>query len=189
MAGKVLVIPAGAGSIPRGKFAMLKQALISAGIWEAVTEAAERAPELWNTLVGSMAESGVKPDDLKRLNDQDARRLMLVELARAGIPLDQSAGLSSEEYRKYQGLVREYGTKFSSKHDESQLERPTTDDPKVAEYEFHRAMGRVANRLGLSGASRFRQMYEIAQVMNSLREKDIESAELFELNFPNALRG
>lgn len=184
-----LPVPAGAESIPRGKFAALKRALVAAGVWEAVTEAAQAAPGLWNDLVGSMTGSGVKPEDLSKLSGADSRRVVLVELARAGLPLSESAGLTSDELKKYFGMLKEFGAKLQEEHDGSQVERPSSGDEKIDQYAFHRALGRTANRLGLSGPGRFRQLYEIAQVLNSITEADVESVELFELNFPNALRG
>lgn len=184
-----LPVPAKPIRLPRNKFQMLKQAFISTGLWEAIQVAVEEAPDLLDKLYASMTDSGVKPEDLKGLRDTDSRKLMLVELARAGVPISATAGLNNEEYKKYLSMLREFGVAVMKVHDGEQIARPSSGDAKLDLYAFHQSMARVANRLGLSGPSRFRQLYEIAQVINMITEKDVESVELFEFNFPNALRG
>lgn len=169
--------------VPKGRLRKLADILAGLGLWELATAAVDLAPEYLETLYNSLAGSGVDPEKLAKLSKDDARQVVLVESAKQGVRLDGGAGLTIDEASKYTALLKSFGHELSEKHDKNQVSRPTTGDVVVDSAAFNHAMNRSAARLGLTGAGRFRQLYELAMVFNSIRESDIESIELHELQY------
>jgi len=176
MAGPLVVLGANAGRTAASAY--LKDLLIKIGAWEAVSQAAEHVPDLIGNMVDSMRDSGVDPKDL--LSSKDGKKVVLTELARQGVTLDSSAGLSKGELTKYLSALKEFGSKLTTTVDSKQAVRPTTEDPRIARAAYLQGMQRVCAWIGLTGPNRFRQLYEIATVVNTITEKDIEDAELHE---------
>lgn len=157
----------------------LKEMLISLGIWEGLQAAVDNAPELLSKMYDSMSDSGISPDKAASVKD-GGRSVVLIEAARQGVLLDESAGLTKVEAKKYQTMLRQFGATMSAAVDSKQVGRPSAEDGRIAEAAYMLSMHRAANRLALSGPNRFRELYNIALVINTIRESDVESAELHE---------
>lgn len=166
--------------IGRASLQKLKDLLISLGLWEGIQAAADYAPDVLERMWNNMSESGVEPDKLKASRD-GGRKVALVEAARLGLVLDKSAGLTEREARASAKMLQDFGSAVSASNDANQASKPQDNDVQKAAYML--AMSRVCNRLGLNGANRFRRLYEIAQVINTITEKDVENAELHETYF------
>lgn len=174
--------------IPRGRLDAIKQALVAAGLWEVVEAGISNSEEWLSGVYHSITDSGGNPEDIPKMRSGESRKLMLVEMARSGVVLDKTAGLSRAELNAYNKMLTEFGQKLSEEHDGSQVERPSSGIAEIDNALYYKAMSSACARLALSGASRFRELYQIAQVLNTVREADVQGAELFELNFPNALK-
>lgn len=169
--------------LPKGKLRKLVDVLTGLGLWELATAAVDKAPEYLNELYASLTDAGVPPEKLATLSKEDARQVVLVESARKGVLLDGSAGLSGEEAVKYAALMMSFGHDLSENHDNGQVSRPTTGDELLDRAVVNNSMNRVAAKLALTGASRFRELYNIAMVLNMITEKDVELAELHEAQY------
>lgn len=157
----------------------LKDMLISLGIWEGIQAAADYAPDVLEKMYNSMTDSGVTPDQASSAKD-GGRTVALIEAARQGVMLDEKAGLSKAEAKKYLAMLKQFGTALSASVDSKQVDRPASEDAAMANASYMLAMHRTCNRLGLTGPNRFRQLYDISLVINTIREGDVERAELHE---------
>lgn len=176
MAGPLVVVGARVGGAAASAY--LKDLLIKIGVWEAISQAAEHAPDLLEKMVSSMTDSGIDPKTL--LESKDAKKVVLIEAARQGVQLDSNAGLTKGELAKYANMLKQFGTQLTSSVDAKQATRPTTEDARIAEAAFLGSMQRTCAWLGLTGPNRFRSLYEISTMINSITEKDLENAELHE---------
>lgn len=191
MAGPLVIVgeaaAAGASRIAssaatRAGIQKVKDMLISLGIWEGFQAAVNNAPDALSKMYNSMVDSGADPEDAQSTKD-GGRSIILVEAARQGIVLDESAGLSRTEAKKYSSMLKQFGKALSVANDKQQVARPSTDNDPIAQASFILNMAEVCNRLGLSGPNRFRQLYNIALMMNTITEVDVEKAELHERMF------
>lgn len=160
----------------------LKELLIQIGVWEAIQAAANDPTAVLTSMYDSLTKSGGDLDRLAASKD-NGRKVLLIESARQGVYLDESAGLSRAEATRYANLVKEFGAGLSASADANQVSRPEVEDPMVADAAYMLSMARVCNRLGLSGPNRFRQLYEIAIVINTIQEVDVQKAETHESMF------
>lgn len=164
----------------------LKDLLIQIGLWEAIQAAASDPTAVLSSMYENLTKSGGDVDRLAATGD-GGRKIMLIEAARSGVFLDENAGLSRAEALKYAKMFRDFGRELSASADANQVSRPSMDNAALEDASYLLAMSRVCARLSLTGPNRFRQLYEISVIMNSIQEVDVEKAELHESLF-GALR-
>ena len=157
-----------------------KNAAVSVGLWEALDGLTDYAPDLVASIMKSMNDSGMSPDDLVALDSDKKRQVILVEAARLGLPLNLGAGLTGAEKAAYAKMLADFGEQLSQANDSLAAVKPELEDASIAEASYNLAMARQCARLGLTGPGRYRKLYDFAMVINSITEKDVERAELHE---------
>lgn len=154
--------------------------LKAAGLYAAVDMSLDNIGPLVESVSASLFGSGVDPTKQNPGTD-DKRKIMLVELARSGIEFaGTEIGLSAQEMAAFTKMALEFKASQSARVDSKQASADRTEEQHML---YLAQMSRVCSRLGLTGHNRFRQLYDISLVLNTIREGDVERAEKHESVF------
>lgn len=154
--------------------------LKAAGLYTAIDLSLDNVGPLIDSIAASLLGSGVDPTK-QNPSDEDKRRIMLVELARSGLSFaGTEIGLSPKEAEAFLKMAREFQAAQSTRVDAAQATVTRSEDEQAL---YLSQMSRVASRLGLSGRNRFRDLYEVSLVINTIKESDVEKAEKHESIF------
>lgn len=196
MAGTEVSSPSPAPDSPLGKLAAAKKTTIVArptmkagGKLGAVVAGASllsdwiiaNAPDAWEYVKDYFGRSGMSEDDINKM----PRGYILERLAKFGVNPAQLAelGLSGEEMRVYAQLFSDYAHQNSAIHDRAQFSRGSTGDAVVDRDLMNMGIARAAALLGLQGKQRARALYDLAMILNSITEDDVEAFERHEMMY------
>lgn len=156
------------------------------GLWEAVGYAADTISETLDSVYDSMVDSGAKPEVVaNNMSHSKQAQIMAVELAKSNIEVDTSALQKILGEKIAQGYTQTKSVLTSHEVveavDSAQVEVVgAAENDDVTRLEYIREMSDVCNVLGLSGVSRFRDLYKISLVINTIRSIHVEDAEKHE---------
>lgn len=156
------------------------------GLWEAVSYAADTVGDALESIYDSMTESGAKPEVVANsMSRAKQAQIMAIELAKSNLEVDPSALAAILGDKVSQGYVRTRSVLSNNEViqavDEAQTEvvgKAESDD--ITRLEYIREMSEVCTLLGLSGPSRFRELYRVSLIVNTIRKMHVEDAEKHE---------
>lgn len=186
-------------SIPsRRKSAIVKKFLVSVGLWELAAQSIDWGTNEAAALYDRMFESGIDPEVAATVK-AGGREVGLVELARSGIDFTAEslakAGLKEKDIKTFLSMsnlerlksgVRNIsndvlGEEFKANVDANQADSATiAEDDDVIRLKYIKRMSDVARSLGFSGVSRFRELYDLSLVINTIQEANVGDAEKHE---------
>lgn len=154
--------------------------LKAAGLYTLVDQSIDNIGDLVDGISASLFGSGVDPTK-QNPSAEDKRKIMLVELARSGVEFaGTEIGLSQQEAAAFAKMALEFKASQSARVDAGQASAERSEDQHLL---YLSQMARVCTRLGLTGRNRFRQLYNLALVINTIKESDVERAEKHESIF------
>lgn len=156
------------------------------GLWEAVTYAADNIGETLESIYDSMFESGAKPEVVANSMPRAKQaQIMAIELAKSGVEVDSSILAKILGEKVSQGYVQTRSVLANNEViqavDSAQTEvvgKAESDD--VTRLEYIREMSDVCNILGLTGPGRFRELYRVSLIVNTIRKIHVDDAEQHE---------
>lgn len=176
---------------PKAK-AIMKLAT-AVGIWEGVAYLGDKAEGLFESMFDSMEDSGLDPSAVEKMPKTKQQQVIAVELARQGVDIDNDVlqRLPSNIAKGYKTMREMWVPKEpidflnqSSALANKRKAQPQTatamEDDDTDRLKYIRRVSDVCSMLGLSGASRFRQLHEIVNVINTLSEVNVQDAERHE---------
>lgn len=186
-----------AKSAPKPKLSRLEQAKATAGaaagvgttIWgvgEILDFAKENYPAAYDAVSSMFSSQGVDVEsDAVRTGQGNTRNNVVAAFGRNGVDevFVQTVGLNKAEQAEMMKIIAAREASQVAVHDKGQVGRISTGNPDLDSELGKRDIAEVAEYMGLVGPSRAKQLYKIAQVINSITEGQVEAFERHEKLF------
>lgn len=155
------------------------------GLWEGISYLGDKAEDLFESIFDSMEDSGLSPTSAEKLPKDKQLQVLAVELARHGVDIDDAVlkkVASSSVAKGFREMRKRWvAPEGAPKVDAAQTPIATAaEEDDVSRLNYIRRMSDVCSMMGLSGPDRFRQLYEVAYVINTVRQVNVADAERHE---------
>lgn len=156
------------------------------GLWEAVSWTADTASDALESIYDSMQGSGADPEVVaNEMGKKKQAQIMAIELAKNNIEVDLSTLARVLGDKVSKGYVQTRSVLSDSKLEETVDAAQTevvgaAEQDDVTRLEYIREMSDVCNTLGLVGPGRFRELYRVSLIINTIRNIHVDDAEKHE---------
>lgn len=171
---------------PKSAKAKLIMKMVGAvGLWEGIAYLGNEAESIFESIFDSMTESGLDPEAAEKMPKNKQQQVIAVELARHGVNIDDTVldkVVPSSVAKGFREMRKRWSApEGASKVDAAQTPIATAaEDDDVSRLNYIRRLSDVCAMMGLSGPDRFRQLYEVAYAINTVREINVRDAERHE---------